>query len=877
MHGKKIMLTGNEIRTKFITYFEERDHEIVKSSPVVPKDDPTLLFVNAGMVQFKNVFLGTDKRSYTRAVSSQKCIRVSGKHNDLSQVGKTPRHQTFFEMLGNFSFGDYFKKEAIEFHWELLVKELELPEDKLVVTVFRDDDEARELWKKVVKLPDSRIYRLDEKDNFWSMGETGPCGPCSEIIFDNGDGSGCDKPECDPSCDCGRFLEVGNLVFMQYERDQDGKVTPLPKPSIDTGSGLERIASIIQGKKSNYETDLISPLIEECSSILNKPYEPDSESGFYFRVIADHMRTCSFMIADNIYPSNEWQGYVLRRLMRRAITHGLFLGHEEPFLYRLVPTLTGIMGEAYPELVEQERFIKEIFLAEERGFGHTLRKGLDRLYDKLKKLERSGGEILPADFCFRLSDTEGIPVDIIEEVAGKQGVLVDRKGFDELLEKQREQSRKSGGVGAAVTIPDSAWTVFDDKTTPEFTGYDTLTGQNTGIIRHTFREGCSLVVLARTPFYAEAGGQVGDAGLITSEDYELEVLDTRMISGEICHICKLTRGEISQSSCTAQVDEKRRRDIERNHTATHLLQAALRSVLGDHVRQAGSLVTDSHLRFDFTHFSPLSEKEIRRIEEAVNSEILSNRPVDSGLYNHDEAIKMGAIALFGEKYDTTVRLVEVNNVSKELCGGTHVRATGEIGFFSIRTESGIAAGVRRIEALTGQAFFEHFRNLDSLVNEAAGVLRTTREEVTGKIGELQQKLKLAVSENRKLARKLATGSSETEQPEVISGLHVVAKMVDTPDMDSLREMGDYYRQKGVSGVLGSTIDSRPVFCVFSSDKAIERGFDAGKAAKKLGKNAGGGGGGRRNFAQGGASDTAALENVLSEALVLFEEMIAGNG
>lgn len=869
------MLTGNEIRKKFIEFFEERGHEIVRSSPVIPKDDPTLLFVNAGMVQFKNVFLGTEKRDCSRAVSSQKCIRVSGKHNDLSEVGKTPRHHTFFEMLGSFSFGDYFKKEAVEFHWELLVKELGLPENQLAATVYRDDDEAFDLWKNVVKLPESRIYRLGEKDNFWSMGETGPCGPCSEIIFDNGADTGCGEPGCDPSCECGRFLEIGNLVFMQYVRDENGAMTSLPKPSIDTGSGLERITSIIQGKKTNYETDLLFPLIEECSRIMGKPYESGSESGSFFQVIADHVRACSFMIADNIYPSNEWQGYVLRRIMRRAISHGLFLGYEEPFLHRLVPTLTGIMGEAYPELLEQEEFIREVFLAEEQGFGHTLRKGLDRLYHRLKKIEQSGGGILPGDFCFRLSDTEGLPVDVIEEVAGKQGIAVDRTGFDKLMEKQREQSRKSSGVGDVAAIPDSAWTVFDGEASHEFTGYRSLTEKDTVITRHAERQGRSLVVLARTPFYAESGGQVGDTGFIKSDDYELEVLDTRIVSGETCHICSITRGAISPARCTAAVDEARRRDIERNHTATHLLQEALRSVLGEHVRQAGSLVSDSHLRFDFTHFSPMDENEIREVEDRVNAVILANHAVSAGQFNHDEAIRKGAIALFGEKYDETVRLVDVNKVSMELCGGTHVRASGEIGLFTIKSEAGIAAGVRRITAFTGFGSFSHYRMLDTLVTETASLLRTTREEIAAKTGDLQKQLKHAVNENRKLAAKLAVGSSGTDKSIFVDGLQIVRKIVDTPDMAALREMADHYRLKGVSGVLGATLGSRLVFCVFSSDQAVARGFDAGKAAKKLGKTGGGGGGGRRSFAQGGASDAASLENVLAEAKDLFQEMITG--
>ena len=674
-------MKANELRKLFIDYFSQQGHKVVPSSSLVPKNDPTLLFTNAGMVQFKGVFLGEDARDYKRAVTSQKCVRAGGKHNDLENVGHTARHHTFFEMLGNFSFGDYFKKEAIEYAWEFLTKKVNLPADKLWVTVYKDDDEAFELWRTVVGVPAERIVRLGEKDNFWSMGDTGPCGPCSEILIDQGPELSCGKPGCAVGCDCDRYLEIWNLVFMQYNRDETGKLTPLPKPSIDTGMGLERLSAVCQNVKSNFESDLFQPIIKQISALAGVPYHKDAQTDISYQVIADHLRAMTFLISDGVLPSNEGKGYVLRRILRRASRYAKLIGVNKPILYRLTGAVVDEMREAYPELVDSREHVAKVALLEEERFAVTLDSGLALLNETVAKLKAEGQVMIPGEALFRLYDTFGFPLDLVADMARDMHLELDEEGYRRAMREQREKARAAWAGSGEEKVKPIYKEVASSIKKPLFVGYDMLEGTaeviaiikgDKKVIEAHDNDEVELI-LDQTPFYAESGGQVGDRGELLGEASKFEVRDTiKPVQGLIVHKGKIRKGTFKIGDAVlAKVDTDDRGDIVRHHTVTHILHATLRSVLGDHVKQAGSLVSPQRLRFDFTHYTALTEREKERIEEFVNERIIENHPVDTAVMDIDQAIAAGAMALFDEKYGDKVRVVTVKDVSKELCGGTH--------------------------------------------------------------------------------------------------------------------------------------------------------------------------------------------------------------
>jgi len=679
------VMTGKEIREKFLHYFAERGHAIVSSSSLIPHNDPTLLFANAGMNQFKDLFLGLEKRDYVRACSSQKCVRAGGKHNDLEQVGRTARHHTFFEMLGNFSFGDYFKKDAIAYAWEFLTRELGLDKDRLYVTVYKDDDEAAEIWHRQEGVPTERIYRFGEKDNFWSMGDTGPCGPCTEIFWDHGPGVGCGKPDCAVGCDCDRYMEIWNNVFMQFNRDAKGNMTPLPKPSVDTGMGLERIATVLQGVKTNYDTDLLQGIIRYTARLGGKEYGADPKDDVSLRVIADHARAVTFLICDGILPSNEGRGYVLRRIMRRAARHGKMLGFAEPVLYRTVEAVTAIMADAYPELLEREEYIRKVVKAEEERFAETLDRGLAILNEEIGSLRRNGRTEIPGETLFKLYDTFGFPVDLTADIVESDGFTVDEAGFNACMERQREQAREHWKGSGEEGVGEVFKTLYNQGMRTAFTGYEGQTDYSTISAIVTVggnqpvteaKTGAEVEIITEsTPFYGASGGQVGDTGTISSGSAHIQIIDTkRPYPDLIVHVGVVEKGTLRTGDAVdLKVESSERAATARNHTATHLLQTALKEVLGDHVKQAGSLVTPDRLRFDFTHFSPMTAEELRRVEELVNGFVMDNAEVSSREMSVAAAMDSGATALFGEKYGDRVRVVKVG-VSAELCGGTHVHA-----------------------------------------------------------------------------------------------------------------------------------------------------------------------------------------------------------
>ncbi|MEC7786155.1 MAG: alanine--tRNA ligase, partial [Nitrospinota bacterium] len=708
-------MTGQELRNKFLQYFKDRQHTVVASYPLVPKNDPTLLFTNAGMVQFKDIFLGDEKREYTRAVTVQKFVRAGGKHNDLEMVGRTSRHHTFFEMLGNFSFGDYFKKEAIQYGWEFLTEIIGLPRDRLYISVFQDDDEAFNIWANDMKMPRERIFRMDEKDNFWAMGPTGPCGPCSEIFIDQGKNMGCGKSSCAVGCDCDRYLEIWNLVFMQFDRDTSGKLTLLPKPSIDTGMGLERLAAVVQGRTTNYDTDLMMSIINESAKITGCVYGKDDEVNVSLRVLTDHARASTFLIGDGVIPSNEGRGYVLRKIMRRALRHGKLLGQKNPFFHKITSKVIEDFKGAYPDLTSNSDFIKRVVLNEEESFGSTLNFGTQRLEEILQKVRKEKLSSIPGEEIFKLYDTYGFPTDLVEETAKDAGLKMDMAGYEKAMQEQKSKAMASWkGSGEKEVAP--FYKEFSQSSVPtEFEGYIS-NEENAKILAilkeetkiETANQGDDIELLVdRTPFYGESGGQVGDSGTAFNENVQLKLLNTiKPLPGLIVHKAKILNGSIKTGdSLTLRIDKLNRKNTALNHSATHLLHAALKEVLGEHIKQAGSLVAPDRLRFDYTHFSPLTEKERHKIESLVNEKVRDNIQVSTKEMEIEEALKEGAMALFGEKYGDRVRVVSVPGFSKELCGGTHVSATGDIGLFRIVSEGGIASGVRRIEAVTGAAAY----------------------------------------------------------------------------------------------------------------------------------------------------------------------------
>jgi alanyl-tRNA synthetase len=882
---------------------------VVRSSSLVPANDPTLLFSNAGMNQFKDVFLGRENRDYARACSSQKCVRAGGKHNDLEQVGRTARHHTFFEMLGNFSFGDYFKQDAIAWAWELVTKEFGIPAAKLYATVFREDDEAEELWAKIMAR--DRVFRFDEKDNFWQMGDTGPCGPCSEIHYDQGSAaSTLGHTDCKFPCpdDCGRYVELWNLVFMQYDRDEQGNMTPLPRPSIDTGAGLERFCTVLQGKVSNFDTDLFRPLIEEAAELANVEYGANHDSDVSLRIIADHARASTFLISDGVLPSNEGRGYVLRLIMRRALYHGQTLGLNEPFLYKMGGHVVQMMKDAYPELVEHEHHVTKAIKKEEEGYAHTTRVGAEELKKvkvapfgvsvgdwmkmddsvRLDLLAANPESGVPGKDIFKLHDTYGLRPDFVEDLLRNYGLRIDRAGYETEMEKQRERARaswkgaeKKSASPVYFEVVGEQPTVFDGYTQVRSEGCQIVALIQKGQIVNEVKLGEDVeIVLDHTPFYAEAGGQVGDTGRLFAPASDREVahiLDTyRPVTGLTAHKAVARDAIHAGDIVTAVVDAERRDSIRRNHTATHLLHAALRKTLGTHVKQAGSLVAPDRLRFDFTHYAAVDEQDLLDIEDLVNERILKNEEVVTTVMDLDTAVNTGAMALFGEKYADKVRVLSIDDFSKELCGGTHVRRTGDIGLFKVVTEGSVAAGTRRIEALTGAGVLKQLR-------EASGTLALLGDALRAKPDELVQAAEKLADSEKKLRKQLESQQMKhaasqagdlVDQAKDVKGVRLIAARVDVPDRAAMRQMVDNLRPKLGSGVivLGSVANGA-VALVVAVTKDLTNKLDAGKIVREAAKIVEGSGGGRKDLAEAGGKNASKLDEALQEVPGIIERML----
>ncbi|WP_066731613.1 alanine--tRNA ligase [Cupriavidus sp. D384] len=861
----------SDIRSKFLQFYESKDHTVVRSSSLVPANDPTLLFTNSGMVQFKDVFLGTDKRPYSRATSSQRSVRAGGKHNDLENVGYTARHHTFFEMLGNFSFGDYFKRDAIQYAWELLTKVYQLPADKLWVTVYAEDDEAYDIWAKEVGVPTDRIVRIGDNkgaryasDNFWQMADTGPCGPCSEIFYDHGP-EVWGGPPGSPEEDGDRYIEIWNLVFMQFNRDEQGNMTRLPKPCVDTGMGLERIAAVLQHVHSNYEIDLFQALIKAAG---RETHITDLNQNS-LKVIADHIRACSFLIVDGVIPGNEGRGYVLRRIVRRAIRHGYKLGQKTPFFHKLVPDLVAQMGEAYPELAEAQNRVVEVLKAEEERFFETIENGMSILDGAVAELKSGGGKVLDGELAFKLHDTFGFPLDLTQDVAREQEITVDEAAFDAAMTRQREQARAAGKFKMAAGLEYTG-----DKTV--FHGYDALSMEGVrvtalyvdGASVDTMQPGqTGVVVLDNTPFYAESGGQVGDQGTLVAGPAVFNVADTTKIQADVFgHQGTLANGALKVGDkVAAQVDAVRRARTVRNHSATHLMHKALREVLGTHVQQKGSLVDPDKTRFDFSHNAPVTDDQIRQIEEIVNAEILSNAPTVAAVMPFDDAVKSGAMALFGEKYADDVRVLSIGT-SKELCGGTHVTRTGDIGLFKIVVEAGVAAGIRRVEAITGDNALHYLQSLDARLNEAAAALRAQPSELVPRIGQVQDQVRALEKELEKLKSKLASsqGDELASQAVDIKGLKVLAAQLEGADVKTLRETMDKLKDKLQSAaiVLAAVADGKVSLIAGVTADATSK-VKAGELVNFVAQQVGGKGGGRPDMAQAGGTDPTGLPKALA--------------
>ena len=861
--GKPTYMSAADVRSAFLEFFRVHAHAVVPSSSLVPANDPTLLFTNAGMVQFKDVFLGRETRDYLRAASSQRCVRAGGKHNDLENVGYTARHHTFFEMLGNFSFGDYFKREAIRFAWDFLIFNLGLDPARLWCTVYTDDDEAADIWLKEVGVSPRRFARLGEKSNFWAMGDTGPCGPCSEIFYDHGP-EVAGGPPGSPDEEGDRYVEIWNLVFMQYDRGADGKLTPLPKPSVDTGMGLERIAAVMQGVHSNYDIDLFKNLIRAAGKLAGTSVLSSSS----LRVIADHIRASAFLIVDGVLPSNEGRGYVLRRIIRRAIRHGYKLGIHDPFFYKLVPVLAQEMGTAYPELVSRRAVTERVLRQEEERFAETLANGMVLLEGAIRGLH--GAKVIDGETVFKLYDTYGFPADLTADVARERGLVIDQAGFEAAMEAQRQQSRESSKFGA----DSSAGAKVDVRTV--FRGYEELSGS--GQVAVLLKDGANVealaegdkgeVVLDRTPFYAESGGQVGDAGELTGAGVRFAVADTQKRGAAIAHLGQLTEGTIRVGdTLEARVDAKRRQATVLNHTATHLLHAALRQVLGTHVQQKGSLVAPDRLRFDFAHYQAVTPEELKEIERLVNAQIRANLAGEIRVMDYDAAVGEGAIALFGEKYDKEVRVLRLGDFSMELCGGTHVQRAGDIGLFKIVSEGGVASGVRRIEALTGEAALAYVEQNDALLKDLAGLVRGSRDDLGDRVREQLERVKQLEREVRTLKDRLASGKGVDLAAGAVDvrGVKVVATRVDGADAGALRSAVDQLKEKFKSAVVVLASVEGPakvVLVVGVTDDQTAR-IKAGELAGAVAAQVGGRGGGRADFAQAGGSKPEALEAALA--------------
>ena len=896
-------MTGSAIREKFMAYFEENGHTRVRSSPLVPGADPTLLFTNAGMVQFKAVFLGEERRDYVRATTCQKCVRAGGKHNDLENVGRTARHHTFFEMLGNFSFGDYFKAEAIAFAWEFLTRDLGLDRRRLAATVFTDDDDAFGLWKKVAGFTDDRVLRLGEEDNFWAMGDTGPCGPCSEVHFHQGDHLPCPEEAAGrsclgPACECDRWLEIWNLVFMQFNRDASGVMRPLPRPSIDTGMGLERVAAVMQGKTSDYDTDLFALLIERIAALSGKVYRARQEHDVSMQVIADHARATTFLIADGVTPSNEWRGYVLRRIMRRAMRHGRLLGLTEPFLWRTVDWVVGLMRDAYPELATERPRVEQTVKTEEERFAETLDTGMRLIeeYDEAQRRTASPGVTsLSGNFLFKLYDTYGFPRDLAEEIFRDKGWLVTdatQAAYEAEMEAQRERARAGAAFGPGADAEAAAIYARLAAELPrvEFVGYDTLAaparilaiveagGGGLRRVREATAGAEVEMILDRTPAYAESGGQIGDTGTIAGRAGRGQLLDTYYRGSKlIVHRVRVVRGEFHENEDVAvSVETPRRQRLRQHHTGTHLLHSALRRVLGPHVAQAGSLVAPDHLRFDFSHGAQVKDREIAQIEELVNEQVQANVEVARMEMDLDEALRMGALALFGEKYGDRVRVVKIGDFSTELCGGTHLERTGELGLVKVTTEGAVASGVRRIEAVAGSAALETVARKEAALREAAEILKIAPLEVPKRLAKLLEEQRMLEKQLAAFEVKLARSRAEelVRAARQVNGVAVVTGRIDGLDADGLRAVADTLRDRLGSGVVcvGSVVDGKVNLVAAVTTDLVKR-VQAGRLMQEVARAVGGRGGGRPDLAQGGGPDPSRLD----DALKLVHDLVARAG
>jgi alanyl-tRNA synthetase len=855
-------MTSAELRAAFLEFFRQRGHAVRPSSSLVPGNDPTLLFTNAGMVQFKDVFLGREKTDFNRAATSQRCVRAGGKHNDLENVGYTARHHTFFEMLGNFSFGDYFKQDAIHFAWDFLTKEMGIPASRLWVTVFEEDSEAEAIWLEDVKIDPTRFSRIGAKDNFWSMGDVGPCGPCTEIFYDHGEHVA-GGPPGSPDEDGDRYIEIWNLVFMQYERDKDGNLTPLPAPSVDTGMGLERIAAVMQGVHSNYEIDIFQNLVKTAAALAGTTDLSNSS----LRVIADHIRSCAFLVADGVLPSNEGRGYVLRRIVRRAIRHGYRLGIQETFFYKLVAPLVAEMGEAYPELTNAQEQVERVLKKEEERFAETLEQGMKILENCVTKMD---GHVIPGDVVFLLYDTYGFPVDLTADFARENELSVDHAGFEVAMSAQRDRARAGGSFAAAYDQD-----IRHDSVT-DFTGYSHLDGsvQILGLFKkgqpvNSLEAGDEgVVILDQTPFYAESGGQVGDSGLIECAGGVFEVSDTQKQGGQLfLHKGKVVTGEIAAGqACEVSVNADTRKATERNHSATHLLHAALRSVLGEHVAQKGSQVNAERLRFDFSHFEPMTSEQIAVVERMVNEQVRGNNAVCAQVMAKDDAVKAGAMALFGEKYGDEVRVLTMGEFSTELCGGTHVQRTGDIGLLRIIGETGVAAGVRRLEAVTGEGALEWIAQREQALLSIAGLLKAAPDKTADKVHQLLEKTRSLEKELEKLKSKLASsaGDEMTSQAVDVNGIKVLAVKLDDVDPKALRDLADQLKNKlGSAALVLAAVSGDKVSLIASVSKDAMDKVKAGELVNFVATQVGGKGGGRPDMAQAGGNEPANLPAALA--------------
>jgi alanyl-tRNA synthetase len=876
-------MLADEIRSRFLDYFARQGHAVRPSSSLVPGDDPTLLFTNAGMVQFKTVFLGMEEAPFTRAATSQKCVRAGGKHNDLEAVGVTARHHTFFEMLGNFSFGDYFKRDAIRFAWELLTEEFGIAKERLWVTVHHTDDEARQLWLEIAGISPERVFGLGDKDNFWQMADTGPCGPCSEIHFDlrpeGRRGTEVSREEFEELGEKGEFLEIWNLVFMQFDRDADGELHPLPAPCVDTGMGLERLASVLQGVDANYKTDLFADVIARAVEVVGVPYEYDTPQGVSYRVLADHGRATAFLLADGVFPSNEGRGYVLRRILRRAVRHAYLLGRRAPTLVEVVEAVIDRMGVTYPELLARREYIVSNTRAEEERFLATIDAGI-RLFDQLAPA--GGGGTIAGAQVFKLYDTFGFPVDLTELMAQERGYAVDLEGFERELDAQRHRSRedrKAAGIGVEADAFAMGWEeVPGDTADQDFAAYRATAAQTDILAFRRMEDGRMALQLRENPFYAESGGQVSDRGHVRGDGWSMTVNEVRKVAGRVAVVGPV-EGDFVPGPVTAEVDEPPRRDTERNHTATHLLHAALRRVLGEHVHQRGSLVAPDRLRFDFTHGGPMTPEQVSTVEGMVNEAVWANYDVCSNQMAYPDAIARGAMALFSEKYGDVVRVVEIPGVSMELCGGTHVRTTGQIGLFRILSESGVAAGVRRIDAVTGREAFERVRSSRRTLREAATLLKTREENLLPRI---QQVLEQGRDLQKQLEKARTSGGGDVVSTLLASaasvdGARVIAAPVDVAGADELRTLGDTLRERLGSGVavLSATLGERASIFAVATDDMVSRGVRADVLVREVAALAGGKGGGKPHMAQAGVGDPSRVPGAMDKVREIVEGLLAG--